>query len=177
MSLTAIIFNPLSISILLTIIILFPLPYILGYFLQNNSKYFFELVGLLIFIITSLLSFFISIYASGKHCKRYKIKTSIKKGLLQGLYTMLIYLTIFFIPFFKKPFIELGSNNLLWNSIGEGFFIGMSNIALTIINYFSSQVEGCKLSAEESAKEYKKIEKKLQSRKKKRKPEKITINQ
>jgi|TARA_B110000046_G_C12886245_1_gene352297 ABC-type arginine/histidine transport system permease subunit len=177
MSILTLFTNPLSLSIIATILIIFPLPFLLGYLFKNQSKYFFELISVCIFLISSILSFLISIYSSGKQCGKYRMNVSIKKGLTYGLYTTLIYLTIFFIPFFKKPFIELGQDNLLWNSMGEGFFIGMSSISFTIMNYFSSQVDGCKLSNKEAAIEYTKMEKKLKSRKKKASPSKITIKQ
>ena len=64
---------------------------------------------------------------------------------------------------------------MFWNGIGEGFILGMSNIAISISGYFTSKYKGCLLSKEAAEKAYLKMEKKLSSRKKKKKPKTIKI--
>jgi hypothetical protein len=176
MSLISIITNPFSICIIVTALLTFPLPIILNYTLfQASPKYGLELVVLGVFIVTYIIGHIVSISASNQKCDKHNTKVASSKGFKQALFSILIYLFVFFVPFLKSPFTDIGGDNLLWNSVGEGFILGMTNIALSIGNYFTSQKESCVMNKQEAAKVYAKIEKKLKSRKKKRKPPQITI--
>jgi hypothetical protein len=176
MGVISVLTSPFILSLITTAIVTFPLPLISNYtILENIPNYGFELVGLSIFLITFFLGTLISYNSSVTECNRYKLSICIKQGLRQAIYSVIIYLIVFFFPFLKSGFTDIGGNNLLWNSIGEGFILGMSNIAITITNYFSSKNDGCKLSKEEADMVYAKIEKKMQSRKKKDKPKMVKI--
>ena len=167
--------SPLTISLLITILTTFPLPLILNYIYKNIPKYFFQLVGFTIFIYISFIGFIISIYSSYMNCNHTRGWISFKKGLYQGFISLIVYLIIFMIPFFKSGFIDIGENNIFWNSIAEGFFIGMINMILTIDNFFTSQKDGCQLDPKQAHIAYKKYERKLNNRKKKKTKKKVTI--
>ena len=138
-------------------------------------KFGLELVVLGVYGFTFLVGYLVSISASNQKCDTHKPKVAMSKGNKQALYSVLIYIVVFFIPFLKSPFTDIGGDNLLWNSVGEGFILGMTNIALSISNYFTSQKESCVMDKQEAAKAYSKIEKKLKSRRKKKVPKKISI--
>ena len=168
--------SPFVLSLLITAVVTFPLPLLLNYtILETVPNYGFELVGLGIFIITFLLGFMMSYNASVRDCNRYKKSVCFKQGFQQAIYSLIIYLIVFFVPFLKSGFTDIGGNNILWNSIGEGFIIGMSNIALSISNYFTSKDKGCELSKEEAEQAYAKMEKKMKSRKKAAAPKTVAI--
>ena len=167
--------SPFTVSIFITMIVTFPLPLILNYIFQHIPKFFFQFVALSIFIVTAFMGFFISIYTSNSYCKKIRFMKSFKKGLTQAFYTTLVYLIVFMIPFFKTPFTDIGQDTLLWNSLAEGFFVGLTSITLTISTYFTSQKDCCVLTKEEANKQYKKIEKGLKSRKKKSVSKKVEI--
>jgi ABC-type arginine/histidine transport system permease subunit len=176
MSLMIAITSPFGICMLITIALTFPLPLLLNYTLfQSSPSFGLELVILGIFGVTYLVGHIISVSASNQRCDKHKPKVAAKKGFKQAFYSTLIYLIVFFIPFLKSPFTDIGGDNLFWNSLGEGFILGMTNIALSISNYFTSQKESCVMDKKEAAKVFAKMEKKLKSRKKKPKPKQITI--
>ena len=178
MSILTILTSPFVINIFMTIVIAFPLPLLLNYtVLQYVPNYGFQIVIVCIFIITFILGSIISYSTSVRECNRYKKRVVLNQGLKQGLYSALIFLVVFFIPFFKSGFTDIGGDTLFWNSIGEGFILGMSNIAITIANFFISKNKGCKLSSEEAEKAYQKIESKLSSRKKKKSPKTVTVTE
>lgn len=176
MNLIYILKQPFTICLLITAILTFPLPMILNYTIfQTMPKIGLELVLVGIYLITFLVGYIVSISASNQKCDTHKPRVAIGKGNKQALYSLLIYLVVFFIPFLKSPFTDIGGDNLLWNSAGEGFILGMTNIALSISNYFTSQKESCVMTKQQAAKAYAKIEKKLKSRRKKKQPKKVTI--
>ena len=64
MGIVTIFTNPLSLSVIATIMFTFPLPFILSYIFKNSPKHFIILVTVSLFIATTLLHFIISIYSS-----------------------------------------------------------------------------------------------------------------
>ena len=176
MSLTSILTSPFSICLIVTAILTFPLPILLNYTLfQAIPKFGLELVVLGIFLVTYLVGYIVSVSASNQMCDKHEPKVASGKGFKQALISTLIYLLVFFIPFLKSPFTDIGGDNLFWNSAGEGFILGMTNIAISISNYFSSQKESCVMDKKEATKAFDKMEKKLKSRKKSKKEEQIKI--
>ena len=176
MGILTVLTSPFVLSLIVTAFITFPLPLILNYIiLENFTSYGFEMVSVAIFFVTFCLGFLLSYNASVRECDRYKKGVCFRQGLHQAIYSVIIYLIVFFIPFFKSGFTDIGGDNMFWNGIGEGFILGMSNIAISISGYFTSKYKGCLLSKEAAEKAYLKMEKKLSSRKKKKKPKTIKI--
>jgi len=165
-----------SVNLILTCIVMFSAPIILNYTVFTSvPSYGFQAVGLCLFFLAFCVGCFISYHSSTSYCDRYKMKLILGKGLTQGIVTLLVYVIVFWIGFFKSPFIDIGGDTLFSNSIGEAFFVGMTNIIFMIKNHFASQSEGCKMSGKEASKAYKNIEKDLDSREKPTPPEKITM--
>lgn len=167
---------PLTFVITITIFTFIILPFSLNYLiLYNNISYGFIILFFINFIISFFIGYFISYYTGKTKCENSINKVSLCKGLKQAFFSTLVYVIIFFIPFFKSGFIDLFGDTFLINSLAESFILVLTNIALTIDNYFLSINQQCKLDFELSAAAWKKIEKKLNSRKKKRDIEKIQI--
>lgn len=154
-----------SINLFITCIITFGGMFFLNYIVFTSApSYGFQAVAGCLFVMTFFLGMFISYYASSNYCDKYKKSLMFKLGLRQGLISVLVYLVVFWIGFFKRPFTDIGGNTLLANTIGEAFFIGMTNIIFMIKTHFQSQVDGCTMSTSEAATAYKSIEKDLNSR-------------
>jgi len=133
---------------------------------------YFIVVYIYSFIVGTLISF----YSSYSNCENTDLKKSLKKGLKVGFLSLLVYIIIIYVPFFKSGFISLyGKNDFLGNSSTEAILLVLSNIAITIDNYFKSIIDSCKLDFDESARAYSRIEKRLNDRKPKEKPEKVEI--
>ncbi len=64
---------------------------------------------------------------------------------------------------------------MFWNSIGEGFILGMSNIVISIGNYFTAKYQGCLLSTEEAEQAFLSMETDLSSRAEEPEEETTTI--
>ena len=170
--------NPLSITVVGTSIIMFGLPYFLNYaILQAMPGLGVQIMIIIVFFMSFLVGAISSAYSSVSECSSYKKGLIVKKGIKQAIIVTIVYVIVWFFPWFKSPFVEIGGNNILANSIGESFILGMTSIALSIDNYFTSQKDGCTMSTEEADKAYSKMEKKLQSRETKTPPPKITISQ
>ena len=160
--------NAFTINILITILTYSVLPFFLNYIiLGRNLKYgiiiFFSIVLFYSFIIGYLIS-----YISGQYtCSNSFSSTCFCKGLKQSFYSTLVYAIIFFVPFFKSGFIGIGGDSIFNNCIAEMVILVLTNISLTIDNYFRSIKDNCKLDFDLSTAAWKRIEKKLNSRKKK----------
>lgn len=161
-----------------TSIIMFSLPYVLNYaILQTMPSIAFEIMIPCVFVVSYFIGMFGCIYASSSECDVYKKGLAVKKGFKQAFIATLVYSVVWFFPWFKSPFVEIGGDNILANSAGESFILGMTSIALIIDNYFDSAKEGCRMSKEQSEKAYAKLEKKLHSRSKKTPPPQVKITQ
>ena len=176
MSILSFLTSPFVILLIITTVVIFPLPMVLNYTIfETIPGYGLQLVAGIIFIVAFILGYVISYSSSIQECDKFKNKVCLKQGLKQAIYSVFIYLIIMFIPFLKSGFTDIGGDTLFSNSIGEGFILGMSNIALTITNFFNSKEEGCKLSQKESDAAYQKIEKTLNSKKETPAPEQISV--
>ena len=165
-------------TIIGTAIVMFGLPYFLNYaILQSMPSMAFQIMIPIVWVVSYFVGSFASIYASNSECSRHKKMLAARKGFKQSFIATLVYAVIWFFPWFKSPFTEIGGNNILANSMGESFILGMTSIALVIDNYFTSVKEGCRMSKEQADQAYAKLEKKLHSRDKKPPPRKITITQ
>ena len=176
MSILSLLQSPFVICLLIVTFVIFPLPILLNYtILENIPDYALQLIGSTIFIVTFIVAYIISYISSIQECNKFKNKVSLKQAFKQAIYSVLIYYLVFFVPFLKSGFTDIGGETLFWNGIGEGFILGMSNIALTVVNFFNSKTEACKLSTEEADKAYKDMEKQLDSRETPEIVEKVTI--
>ena len=176
MGILSILTSPFVLSLLVTAFLTFPLPLGLNYtILKNFPSNGLVLIAVAIFMMTFLLGAGICYNTSANECERYRKMVCFKQGLKQGLYSVLIYFIVFMFPFFKSGFTDIAGDTLLWNSIGEGFILGMCNIAITISNYFVSKIEGCKLSSQEAEAAFEKIESNLNSRVEEEQPETVKI--
>jgi hypothetical protein len=127
------------------------------------------------FFIIFILGYLISFYTGLSSCSNYISSVCFCKGFKQAFFSTIVYLIIFFVPFFKSGFIGLLGDTFIVNTFAEGFIMSLTNISLTIDNYFKSLKENCKLDFDLSAAAWKRIEKKLNSREKKDSPDKIEI--
>jgi hypothetical protein len=168
--------NSLSLTVMATSLVMFSLPFFLNYaILQTMPGIGFQIMIPTVFMVSFFNGAIASAYSSSSDCGMYKKGLAVKKGIKQAVISTAVYALVWFFPWFKSPFVEIGGENILANSIGESFILGMTSIALVIDNYFSSQKEGCTMSKEEADKAYAKMEKKLHSREKKSAPAKVTI--
>ncbi len=176
MSILTVLTSPFVLSLLVTAFVTFPLPLILNYtILENFTSYGFEIVSVCIFIVTFCLGTLLAYNASVRECDKYKKSVCFGQGFRQAIYSVIIYLIVFFIPFFKSGFTDIGGNNMFWNSIGEGFILGMSNIVISIGNYFTAKYQGCLLSTEEAEQAFLSMETDLSSRAEEPEEETTTI--
>lgn len=177
MGILSILQSPFVICLLIVIFVIFPLPILLNYtILETIPSYAFQIIGVVIFLVTFIVAYIISYISSNQECNKFKNRVSLQQAFKQAIYSIIIYYVVLFIPFLKSGFTDIGGDTLLWNGVGEGFILGMSNIALMIINFFNSKTEACKLSKEEADAAYKKIEKTLDSREKPEAAEKVAIS-
>ena len=51
--------------------------------------------------------------------------------------------------YIKSPFTDIGGNNLIFNSIAEGYYITLLTLVFTISNYFEIPEAVCVLTQEE----------------------------
>ena len=159
---------PLTFSIILTIIVFLLIPFILNYILlYNNIPYGFILLFLINYIVSFIFGYFISYFSGLTKCNNTNYKVSLWRGFKQANISTIVYIIIFYIPLFKSGFIEILGDTFYSNSFAEAFILILSNISLTIDNYFLSLTEQCKLNFKLSAAAWNKIEKKLNSKKKK----------
>ena len=115
MGLIDFIFSPFTICIYVIFLFIFPLPFFLNYIVLSYFPSFgFEMISLVIFFWTSLVAFLLSVYSSTNKCAKYNLKDAFHKGITTGFYSVLVYLTIFFIPFFKSSFTDIGGNNMFY---------------------------------------------------------------
>ena len=169
--------STLSINILVTILIFAFLPFGLNYFiLGNNIKYGILIFFIAIYLVSFFTGYFISNYSGQKNCNNSFKKVCFWKAFKQAFYSTLVYCLIFFIPFFKSGFIGLLGNTFFSNSLSEAVIIVLTNISLTIDNYFHSIKENCKLDFDLSAAAWRRVEKKLNSRKKKKEKNMVEVN-
>jgi hypothetical protein len=168
-------FSPLGMSMIGALLVTGPLPFILNSkILEGHVKYAIPIMMALVFAVTGGFGFIASLYASFSQCAKVNFLFSFLQSLRQAGWSLLVYLIVFMVPYLKSPFIDIGGDNLVWNSIGEGFFLGMTNVALTISTYFQSQIRGCQMSEEDAEKSYDRLHKKLNSKKKAKKVKKIS---
>lgn len=151
-------------------------PALLNYVVfQSVPSYGFQAVAACLFGITWAAGAFVSYYASTSYCDHAKGSLVVKQGLRQAVVSVLVYLVVFWIPFFKHPFVDIGGDTLFSNTVAEAFFIGMTNVVLMMGNHFGSQTEGCTMSKKDADKAYKKIEADLNSREPPATPAKVKV--
>ena len=166
----------LFLNILITILVIATLPFGLNYFiLLPNIPFAIIILFICIFVLSFVLGVWIS-YNSGKsQCNHFHWKTCLWKGFKQAFFSTLVYAIIFYIPFFKSGFLGLLGDTFFSNSLAEAVIMTLTNISLTIDNYFSSITDNCKLDFDVSAAAWKRIEKRLNTRKSKSQPEQVEI--
>ena len=103
--------------------------------------------------------------SSENQCNRYIFSVSLNQALKQAVWTTIVYLFVFFIPFLKSGFTDIGGDTLMANSIGEGFILAFTSIILSLVNYFDSKKLGCELNRLEAEKQFNMIENKLSNEK------------
>ena len=169
------VFSPLGMSMMAALLFTGPLPFILNSkILEGHVKYAIPIMMGLVFFLTGGFGFIASMYATFSQCSHVNFLFSLLQGIRQAGWSLLVYIIVFMIPYLKSPFTDIGWDNPLWNSIREGFFLGMTNIALTISTYFQSQIHGCQMSEEDSEKAYNRIVKSYNKKGKQKKVKKIS---
>ena len=165
--LVSLVSSPLFISLSFSFLTMAFLPGLLNYtVLTQFPDRALIIIPTIIFFVSFIKSFIISLSSSISECNRYRLQVCLKQALNQAFWTTTVYLLIFFVPFLKSGFTDIGGDTLFSNSIGEGFILAFTSLILTLVNYFDSKRLGCQLNSLESEKEYSNIEKKLNSRKK-----------
>ena len=148
--------NTLTINILINCVVGFALPYFL------NKVIFVKLTELDIFfppfVIIAFIYFFVFLFMSmytsskaisnscGKKAPKGKL---IASGAKVGIYAVIMYLLLFYVDYIKSPFTDIGGNNLIFNSIAEGYYITLLTLVFTISNYFEIPEAVCVLTQEE----------------------------
>jgi hypothetical protein len=167
----------LFLNILITIIVISILPFGLNYFvLLPNIPFAIIVLFVSVFLLSFILGIWVS-YNSGKSkCNHFHWRTCLWKGFKQAFFSTLVYLVIFYIPFFKSGFLGLlGDTFFFSNSLAEAVIMSLTNISLTIDNYFTSITDNCKLDFNVSAEAWKRIEKRLNTRKSKSMSDQVEI--
>ena len=161
--------NALTINILIIFIVFSILPGVLNYFiLENNIKYGIFFFFLIVYTISFITGYIISYYSGHNTCNNSFNRVCLWKAFKQAFYSTSVYCLIFFVPFFKSGFIGLMGNTFFINSLSESVIMILTNVSLTIDNYFRSIKDNCKLDFDLSTTAWRRIEKKLNSRKKKK---------
>ena len=133
-----------------------------------------------LYIIYAIIFYFIfgysiSVYASKKQCNKSKKIVAMKQGFKSIILPIIVYIVIYFIPAVRKPFNELFGDNILGNSIAEITLISLNLITVTIMNYFDSVKESCKVSNKELEERIDKLDKYLNKKTKKKKKKMIEV--
>ena len=156
----------LFLNIIITIIVFAILQFSLNFFiLLPNIPFATIILFVSIFVLSFILGIWVS-YNSGKsQCNHFHWKICLWKGFKQAFFSTLVYLVIFYIPFFKSGFLGLLGDTFFSNSLAEAVIMALTNVSLTIDNYFTSITDNCKLDFNVSAAAWKRIEKRLNTRK------------
>lgn len=148
--------NTLTLNILINSVIGFSLPYFLNkiIFVKLTELDIFFPPFVIIAIIYFIVFLFMSMYTTSKAVqttcnKKTPKKTLMATGTKVGIYAVLMYLLLFYVDYIKTPFTDIGGNNLIFNSIAEGYYITLLTLVFTISNYFEVPSAVCTLSAEE----------------------------
>jgi hypothetical protein len=148
------------------IFIIFLLAFILGKYLpQSQGISIKEIVIYLIsLIIVSMVVSPVLISKSSKDkCGRVNTKATILRGLIMAGVTSATFLMVYFINFFSDPFYAIFGTK--WWSMGlcYSFFISMSVLLTTTVNYFGGLSDNCKPSMKDIKSNVKNFEKYLQT--------------
>lgn len=153
--------NTLTINILINCIIGFALPYFLNKVvfvsLTEMNIFFppFVIVAIIYFFVFMFMSIYTNRLAVKNSCEKKASKTTLTKyGTKVGMYASLMYILMFYVDYIKSPFTDIGGNNLIFNSIAEGYYITLLTLVLTISNYFEVPKEVCQLTPEEKQKNW-----------------------
>jgi hypothetical protein len=156
--------NTLTLNIVINCVIGFALPYFLNkvIFVKLTELDIFFPPFVIIAIIYFIVFLFMSMYTTSKAvqntCTKKTPKTKLMAvGTKVGMYAVLMYLLLFYVDYIKTPFTDIGGNNLVFNSIAEGYYITLLTLVFTISNYFEVPKLVCKLSAEEKTTNWNKI--------------------
>jgi len=166
----------LFLNILLTIIIIsglaFGINFVILYPNIPNSIYLFIIS---VFIVSFLMGSYISYNTGRSQCQHSKWKTCLWRGFYQASFTTLVYVIVFFVPFFKSGFIALTEDTFRSNWITEAILMSLTSISLTIDNYFKSIRDNCVLDLKASSVSWNRIEKRLNSRESPEDADKVEI--
>lgn len=168
------IFNKLTASIIVSFAVMFSTPFVYNYqIIQKGVHFAIPICMLIIAGISMGLSSMISMLTGYLECSQVNFKYTVVAALKQSSIMVFVYFILLMVGLFKSPFIDIGGDTVMWNSIAEGFYLGMSTIALTIVNYFQSQIKSCQVTHAQAEKNYGLIHRELNNKPKKKKTCKV----
>ena len=139
------ILNTTNLIFLTSVMTIFSIPFFNNFLILPNIQ---SLIPLPSFFIYCAITFFTiiplgilnSIYASKNKCNKYRFKIAVWEALKFYAWTILGYISLYFLPFIKHPFLELFGKTAIVHSSIEGLFMTLNGFAALIVCFFNSQM-------------------------------------
>ena len=160
--------NPLVLTISMNSILSMFLPIVFYYIIKNKIK------GTIpVFVIETLIyagviwgfNILMSVNSSMSSCDNYNIGSSMVSAMYPTISVVVAYFMVFLYPIFKKPLqgiLENMENKELMNYIIVAFFMMLFSWVGSIISYFNSVKNGCKMSSKSMKSFREKMDKRLE---------------
>lgn len=156
------IINSIPLSIIYVIIITLLTNYKILRPLFDNPDYHYYMYFLLIAYVAYVLhGYLIAIYASKKQCDKINHLSSFVYGNKAYIYVAITFIVISYFSTFTNPFVELFGNDIKGISIAQIYFLSLSLIISSIITYYDSSKENCRVSMDQIEQNLTKLDKYL----------------